>query len=384
MMPTVVGVRFRSADNLYFYECTGMDLSLYDKVVVKVDGGMALASVVMEPYDVDVWTGPELKRVVRKAERRDLDAVSTLAEKEREAFKVCKEKIQELGLEMNLVKVEYILSGNKAFFFFTAEGRVDFRTLVRELARVLRIRIEMRQIGVRDEAKMVGGIGICGRELCCSRFLSKFSQVSIKMAKDQSMSLAPEKVSGQCGRLLCCLSYEQGFYKEMLSGLPKLGKRAQTPHGEARIVDINIFQNTITAESIGTSEREVKIYNIDRYRDFLDNKEIAPDDVLQSEEEALKVQPKVSAKEAAEILEKEIDKRRKEESDKKRKASSNSRSASKQQRQPRQSRQKKQQESQSSSNSKRGSGRRRSSGGRNSSRRRSDRGSSNRNDKGKK
>ncbi len=188
------------------------------------------------------------REVIRKATVEDMEEVERLHQKEREAFELCQGLICELELSMKLVGVEYLFNGSKAIFYFTAERRVDFRELVRRLAAQLKTRIEMRQIGVRDEAKMIGGVGCCGRELCCSNFLQNFELVSIKMAKDQNLPLNPAKISGLCGRLMCCLSFEVDAYQELKKNLPKVGKRITTRYGEGKVIRQNLLLQTITLE----------------------------------------------------------------------------------------------------------------------------------------
>jgi cell fate regulator YaaT (PSP1 superfamily) len=214
-MASVVGVRFKKACKVYVFDNNGIALAPGDMVIVEVERGLGLGTVVYGPREADPSTVPrQLKKVVRKADAVDLERHGFNTEREREAFAICREKIARSRLPMKLVRVEYLFDSSKAIFYFTADTRVDFRDLVKDLAASFHTRIEMRQIGVRDEAKMVGGIGPCGRELCCSGFLSDFEPVTIKMAKEQNLALNPVKISGICGRLMCCLSYEHGMYHE--------------------------------------------------------------------------------------------------------------------------------------------------------------------------
>ena len=208
-----------------------------------------------------------LKPVLRKATEQDLEIVDKNCEKEKEAYKICLQKINKHKLEMKLVDVEYTFDGNKILFYFTADGRVDFRELVKDLASVFRTRIELRQIGVRDEAKMIGGLGICGRPFCCSTFLGEFQPVSIKMAKEQGLSLNPVKISGTCGRLMCCLKHEQNAYDHLLKITPKQGALVQTPNGKGTVVDVNLLTGKLKvqlddhpdAAPSAYSRRDVKI-----------------------------------------------------------------------------------------------------------------------------
>ena len=208
-----------------------------------------------------------LKPVLRKATEQDLEIVDKNCEKEKEAYKICLQKINKHKLEMKLVDVEYTFDGNKILFYFTADGRVDFRELVKDLASVFRTRIELRQIGVRDEAKMIGGLGICGRPFCCSTFLGEFQPVSIKMAKEQGLSLNPVKISGTCGRLMCCLKHEQNAYDHLLKIIPKQGALVQTPNGKGTVVDVNLLTGKLKvqlddhpdAAPSAYSRRDVKI-----------------------------------------------------------------------------------------------------------------------------
>lgn len=214
-MAKVVGVRFKKACKVYDFDSNGLELKPGEMVIVEVERGLGLGMAVYTPREVDQATvNRQLKKVVRKADTVDLERNGFNTERENEAFRICREKIVQYKLPMKLIRVEYLFDSSKAIFYFTSETRVDFRELVKDLAAGFHTRIEMRQIGVRDEAKMIGGLGPCGRELCCSGFLSDFEPVTIKMAKEQNLALNPVKISGICGRLMCCLSYEHGMYKE--------------------------------------------------------------------------------------------------------------------------------------------------------------------------
>jgi len=220
-----------------------------DGVIVETSRGVEFGSVVAGPRDVpeDEVVG-SLKKVLRRAGDLDMEQLKANQEKETRAYEICVEKITTHGLPMKLVDVEQTFDGNKIIFYFTADGRIDFRELVKDLAAVFRTRIELRQIGVRDEAKMMGGLGCCGRELCCATWLSDFSSVSIRMAKEQNLSLNPTKISGICGRLMCCLKFENEAYEQARECFPELGKRVSTPDGLGRVTGINIFKETVSVE----------------------------------------------------------------------------------------------------------------------------------------
>ncbi len=242
-MVNVVGVRFKRTLKIYDFDANHLDLKKGDSVIVETEHGISLGKVVVPPHEKDesrVHKG--LKKVLRKATEEDIRQAEEIRKKELRAKFFCSEKAKELGLAMKVVNVEYFFDGSKAIFYFTADKRVDFRKLVRLLAAEFRTRIEMRQIGARDEAKLVGGIGACGRELCCAKFMPSFELVSIKMAKAQGLLLNPEEISGRCGRLMCCLAFEFPLYKEMGKKLPKMGKRIKTNRGEGRVVRLDILK----------------------------------------------------------------------------------------------------------------------------------------------
>jgi cell fate regulator YaaT (PSP1 superfamily) len=238
----LVGVKFRRAGKDYFFNAGPLRYNIGDNVIVETERGLGLARVVTPVFEMEYEKAPaDLKRVIRKANWNDLERDRKNREREDEARNLCLSLIEEKTLKMKMVRVEYLHDASKAIFYFTAETRVDFRDLVKDLARQLHTRIEMRQIGVRDEAKIVGGIGPCGRECCCATFLSDFSPVSVRMAKDQNLAMNPTKVSGLCGRLMCCLAYEHPLYHEYCKGMPKKGKRMVSPVGPCRIIDLNIL-----------------------------------------------------------------------------------------------------------------------------------------------
>ncbi len=250
-MVKVTGVRFKAAGKVYYFDPEGFDLKLGDNVIVETARGMELGKVAMEPTDVcENQIVAPLKKIIRIASEDDLAKHKENEKKKQKAMKLCQEKIERRGLEMKLVDVEYTFDNSKVIFYFTADGRVDFRELVKDLAAVFRMRIELRQIGVRDEAKMMGGIGSCGRSLCCHSWLSDFQPVSIKMAKVQSLSLNPAKISGICGRLMCCLKYENDIYTELARGIPDAGEKVRTPDGMGRVVDSNLLEGKVRVRLI--------------------------------------------------------------------------------------------------------------------------------------
>ncbi len=250
-MVKVTGVRFKAAGKVYYFDPEGFDLKLGDNVIVETARGMELGKVAIEPTDVcENQIVAPLKKIIRIASEDDLAKHKENEKKKQKAMKLCQEKIERRGLEMKLVDVEYTFDNSKVIFYFTADGRVDFRELVKDLAAVFRMRIELRQIGVRDEAKMMGGIGSCGRALCCHSWLSDFEPVSIKMAKVQSLSLNPAKISGICGRLMCCLKYENDIYTELARGIPDAGEKVRTPDGMGRVVDSNLLEGKVRVRLI--------------------------------------------------------------------------------------------------------------------------------------
>ena len=245
-MVNVVGVRFKSAGKVYFFDPAGHVIEEGDNVIVETARGMEFGIVSSGPRNVkenDIVK--PLKKVVRIANEKDIARNEENMKKRSEALRICQEKVTRHNLDMKLVDVEYTFDNNKIIFYFTADGRVDFRELVKDLASVFRMRIELRQIGVRDEAKMIGGVGSCGRGLCCNTWLRDFEPVSIKMAKVQNLSLNPTKISGICGRLMCCLKYENDIYNELKKGMPNAGERVRTPDGIAVVTDVNILESLV-------------------------------------------------------------------------------------------------------------------------------------------
>ena len=265
-MIKVIGVRFRTAGKIYFFSPGELEIKQGEYVIVETARGIEYGRVVSGPKEVsDDEVVQPLKSVIRIANEQDKKTVEKNKEKEKEAFKICLEKIRKHNLQMKLIDVEYTFDNNKVLFYFTADGRVDFRELVKDLAAVFRTRIELRQIGVRDEAKMLGGMGICGRKLCCNTFLSEFAPVSIKMAKEQNLSLNPTKISGVCGRLMCCLKNEQETYEYLNSKLPNVGEKLKTKDGvvgEVQRVDVLRQKVKLIVED-ENGDKEIQEYKID-------------------------------------------------------------------------------------------------------------------------
>lgn len=245
-MKVIIGVRFKKPGKIYFFDPGNLHINIKTKVIVETALGEELGEVVAKKKllkNSDFST--PLKKVIRIANHKDIKHYEDNKKKEKEAFKICESKIKKLKLDMNLTEVEYSFDNSKLLFYFTADGRVDFRELVKELAAIFKTRIELRQIGVRDEVRRIGGNGICGRELCCCSFLNNFETVSIKMAKEQNMSLNPAKISGNCGRLMCCLKYEQDVYEDKLSSLPKIGAIVKTEDGEGTVDSIETLKEIV-------------------------------------------------------------------------------------------------------------------------------------------
>ena len=235
-MANIIGVRFKKPGKIYFFDPDGKKINKGNFVIVETSMGKEYGEVAVANRTIpDEKLEKPLKKIIRIATNKDKKQYEENKKKEQEAFKVCQEKVKEHKLDMTLTDVEYKFDRSKLLFFFSAEGRIDFRDLVKDLAAIFKTRIELRQIGVRDEVKKLGGNGICGRELCCCSFLGNFETVSIKMAKEQNISLNPAKISGNCGRLMCCLKYEQEVYEEKLSRLPKIGAIVKTPDGKGEV-----------------------------------------------------------------------------------------------------------------------------------------------------
>jgi cell fate regulator YaaT (PSP1 superfamily) len=249
-MPEVIGVRFRQASKIYYFAPTGFeDLKVGDYVVVDTARGEDVGQVAIGPKQVaDGEVVGQLKGILRRAEPWDLLQMQHCRDREEQALEKCRQKIAEYGLPMKVIKAEYNFDGSRLVFYFTAEKRVDFRKLVKELAKTFRSRIELKQVGVRDEAKLIGDLGRCGRPLCCASHLCEFNPVSIKMAKQQDLPLSPMEISGICGRLLCCLAYENDYYAEVKKTLPKVGDVVVTPHGSGKVTGINVLKETLSVE----------------------------------------------------------------------------------------------------------------------------------------
>lgn len=263
-MGSVTGVQFQKNGKLYYFDSNGFETKTGDYVIVDTIRGYDLGEVIMPPRIVEEnqWNS-QIRKIIRIASQQDIQHGLDNRAKEKEAFSICQKKITEHKLEMKLVSVEYAFDNSKIMFFFTANGRVDFRSLVKDLASVFRMRIELRQIGVRDEAKMLGGLGPCGRQICCGSFLEQFQPVSIKMAKEQNLSLNPTKISGVCGRLMCCLKYEQDHYEQTRKKMPRIGREVSTPDGTGPVTDLNIVKETVFVRLVNGDTSEIKEYPLE-------------------------------------------------------------------------------------------------------------------------
>ena len=268
-MIKVIGVRFRKAGKVYYFDPLDFDIKQGSNVIVETARGVEYGFVVLAPKEVeeDKVIQP-LKPVIRPATPEDDEIERANKEKEKEAFKICLEKIRKHDLDMKLIDTEYTFDNNKVLFYFTADGRIDFRELVKDLASVFKTRIELRQIGVRDETKIVGGIGICGRPLCCASYLSEFIPVSIKMAKEQNLSLNPTKISGVCGRLMCCLKYEEETYEELNSKLPNVGDYVTTDDGlKGEVHSVSILRQVVKViVTVNGDEKEIRDYKVNQLK----------------------------------------------------------------------------------------------------------------------
>ncbi|MBE7051319.1 MAG: stage 0 sporulation protein [Ruminococcaceae bacterium] len=263
-MIDVTGIRFKRVGKIYYFDPADLVLKNGDHVIVETSRGIEFGTVVIAKKSVtDDEIVPPLKKIIRKATEEDEKAIEKNKEMEKEAFNLCQEKIRKHNLEMKLIDVEYTFDHNKVLFYFTADGRVDFRELVRDLAGVFKTRIELRQIGVRDESKMMGGLGICGRQLCCNLFLSDFVPVSIKMAKEQNLSLNPTKISGTCGRLMCCLKHEQEAYESIMKNTPGVGSLVKTPDGKGQVTAVSPLKGIVTVAVEEGEEKNLKDYKVD-------------------------------------------------------------------------------------------------------------------------
>ena len=268
-MTKVIGIRFRTAGKVYYFSPGGNEIKTGDHVIVETARGVEYGYVVLGTHEVDDRKVIQpLKPVIRMATPADEETERRNKEKEKEAFKVCVEKIKKHNLSMKLIDTEYTFDNNKVLFYFTADGRIDFRELVKDLASVFKTRIELRQIGVRDETKIVGGIGICGRPLCCASYLSEFIPVSIKMAKEQNLSLNPTKISGVCGRLMCCLKYEEDTYEELNGRLPNIGDYVTTDDGlKGEVHSVSILRQLVKViVTVNNDEKEIREYKVDQLK----------------------------------------------------------------------------------------------------------------------
>ena len=268
-MIKIIGVRFRNAGKIYYFDPKKLPIKKGDHVIVETARGIEYGSVVADAREVtDDQVVQPLKPVIRIANADDNARDQRNKEKEKEAFRICLEKIRKHKLEMKLIDTEYTFDNNKVLFYFTADGRIDFRELVKDLASVFKTRIELRQIGVRDETKVVGGVGLCGRELCCHTFLSEFAPVSIKMAKEQNLSLNPTKISGVCGRLMCCLKHEQETYEDLNSRLPGIGDYVTARDGsKGEVSSVNVLRQLVKViVTLENEEKEIREYKVEELR----------------------------------------------------------------------------------------------------------------------
>lgn len=267
-MIKIIGVRFRNVGKVYYFDPKELDIQVGDHVIVETARGVEYGYVVLGPKEVEeAKVVQPLKEVLRIATAKDDAKEEANRKKEKEAFQICQKKIQSHNLDMKLIDAEYTFDNNKVLFYFTADGRIDFRELVKDLAAVFKTRIELRQIGVRDETKILGGIGICGRALCCHTFLSEFAPVSIKMAKEQNLSLNPTKISGVCGRLMCCLKNEQETYEYLNRKLPAIGERVAAPDGlKGEVISVSVLRQTVKAVVETEDEKEIREYKVEELR----------------------------------------------------------------------------------------------------------------------
>ena len=266
-MAIIIGVKFKGAGKVYYFDPDEAILNAGDYVVVETSRGIECGTVTFGNREInDDGLNRPLKKIIRPATAEDIAHLEENRKKEEKAYGICLKKIIEHNLKMKLVTVEYTFDNNKILFYFTADGRVDFREPVKDLAGIFRTRIELRQIGVRDESKMLGGLGICGREFCCKGFLSDFQPVSIKMAKEQGMSLNPVKISGTCGRLMCCLKYEQEAYSDLLKKTPKIGAYVSTPDGKGTVVDQNLIKGILNVQLQKNPDSPPKSYKVNEVK----------------------------------------------------------------------------------------------------------------------
>ena len=287
-MKKIIGVRFKRLGKIYFFDPKWLEVKKGESVVVETSQGEEIAEVVVPNRMVqDEKIVAPLKKVLRLASQRDLKHAEECRKKEKEAFDLCNKKIKEHNLEMTLTDVEYKFDNSKILFYFTADGRIDFRDLVKDLASIYKTRIELRQIGVRDEVKRIGGNGVCGRELCCCSFLSDFETVSIKMAKDQNLSLNPSKISGNCGRLMCCLKYENEVYQEKIARLPHIGAIVKTPDGVGEVEAVETLAERLKVKFKNGEDYSHKKYEMKEIKVIKDTQKEAFDEEEQLHKEEL-------------------------------------------------------------------------------------------------
>lgn len=285
-MADVIGVRFKRAGKVYYFDPKNIDFQAGDGAIVETARGVEYGEVVLPKKSVpEEQIAKPLKQVIRKADEKDKIRLEENKKKEKQAFLTCQSKIEKHKMDMKLINVEYTFDNNKIVFYFTADGRVDFRELVKDLASVFKTRIELRQIGVRDETKMVGGLGPCGRPACCAVFLGDFQPVSIKMAKEQSLSLSPTKISGLCGRLMCCLNYEHEYYEEMAAKLPRLGSEVKTPDGKGTVTETNALKQTVKVKVyIDENNVDLKEYALEEIKVLRQGKRQPKEEIIVDEE----------------------------------------------------------------------------------------------------
>ena len=298
-MVKVIGVRFRTAGKIYFFDPVDFDIKRGDHVIVETARGVEYGTVVGDPKEVeDDKVVQLLKPVIRVATKKDEEQEAANKEKEKDAFKICLEKIRKHNLEMKLIDAEYTFDNNKVLFYFTADGRIDFRELVKDLASVFKTRIELRQIGVRDETKILGGIGICGRPLCCHTHLPEFLPVSIKMAKEQNLSLNPTKISGVCGRLMCCLKHEEETYEYLNKKLPNIGDFVTADDGlKGEVHSVNVLRQLVKVVVEIDDEKEIREYSVDQLKFKKRHKKDRNDNISDEELRELKELEKLEKQE---------------------------------------------------------------------------------------
>ncbi len=285
-MVQIVGIRFKRVGKIYYFDPAGLKITTDMHVVVETARGLEMGQVVIATREIEEKNVVQpLKKVIRIATEEDFKKAEGNKKKEKEAFDICLKKIKEHKLNMKLIEVEYTFDLNKVLFYFTADGRIDFRELVKDLASIFKTRIELRQIGVRDEAKMLGSYGICGRNLCCSQFLGDFAPVSIKMAKEQGLSLNPTKISGTCGRLMCCLKYEQDAYEDLLKVTPNVGAIVKTPSGNGVVESVNLLKCKLKVNIESDREKSIEEFKVSEVTVIKDKRR---EEIAQIDEEILK------------------------------------------------------------------------------------------------